>query len=161
MSAGYFMWYNPAKEWYLEKMQTGTIMAAFFFFSVHDFISLVTLILAITFYVGTTVSVIITSHHIRERSIWPPHDTTQVTLTFSLLLPDVLLLDKKMESRNTLRGQPVGVPRWDHLEPPLGPHFSQDTPKLVKAAVGSPAHVPCKVRNLGSKSVGTSVLLPY
>ncbi|KAK4312792.1 hypothetical protein Pmani_015804 [Petrolisthes manimaculis] len=58
-----------------------------------------------------------------------------------------------MELRNTLRGQAVGVPRWDHLEPPRGPHFSQDSPKLVKAAVGSPAHIPCKVRNLGSKSV--------
>ncbi|KAK3872352.1 hypothetical protein Pcinc_022569 [Petrolisthes cinctipes] len=65
---------------------------------------------------------------------------------------NVVLADPKMEMRNTLRGQAVGVPRWDHLEPPRGPHFSLDSPKLVKAAVGSPAHIPCKVRNLGSKS---------
>lgn len=32
-------------------------------------------------------------------------------------------------------------------------HFVKNSPKTVMAAVGSPAHIPCNVRNSGSKSV--------
>ena len=48
---------------------------------------------------------------------------------------------------------------WDprrHAEPPsapLGPHFVEGAPTVVTAAVGGPAVLPCKARNLGSKSV--------
>ena len=43
----------------------------------------------------------------------------------------------------------------DALTPsvPEGPHFSPDAPKFVAGAVGSPAYIPCKARNLGAKSV--------
>ncbi|XP_068220053.1 zwei Ig domain protein zig-8-like [Palaemon carinicauda] len=45
---------------------------------------------------------------------------------------------------------------WEESEespPPRKPHFAKDTPKSVLAAVGTPAHIPCKARNLGAKSV--------
>lgn len=35
------------------------------------------------------------------------------------------------------------------------PYFDDDSPTHVTAAVGAPAHIPCMVRNLGSKSVST------
>ena len=35
----------------------------------------------------------------------------------------------------------------------LGPHFDKDAPEYIAATVGSPAHIPCKARNLGSRSV--------
>lgn len=35
------------------------------------------------------------------------------------------------------------------------PYFEQDSPTHVTASVGAPAHIPCMVRNLGSKSVST------
>ncbi|KAA0189596.1 hypothetical protein HAZT_HAZT001835, partial [Hyalella azteca] len=33
------------------------------------------------------------------------------------------------------------------------PHFAPDSPREVVAAVGAPAHIPCKARSLGAKSV--------
>ena len=33
------------------------------------------------------------------------------------------------------------------------PYFDENSPTQVTAAVGAPAHIPCMVRNLGSKSV--------
>lgn len=73
-----------------------------------------------------------------------------------LQFTDVLLVDSKMRSKlgaNTVDGQEVGMPDWEAFAPPRGPHFAPDSPKHVTAAVGAPAHVPCKARNLGSKSV--------
>ncbi|XP_050719604.1 hemicentin-2-like isoform X2 [Eriocheir sinensis] len=73
-----------------------------------------------------------------------------------LQFTDVLLVDSKMRSKlgpNDVNGQEVGMPDWEAFAPPKGPHFAPDSPKHILAAVGSPAHVPCKARNLGSKSV--------
>ncbi|KAK8385489.1 hypothetical protein O3P69_016364 [Scylla paramamosain] len=73
-----------------------------------------------------------------------------------LQFTDVLLVNSKMRSKlgaNNVDGQEVGMPDWEAFAPPRGPHFAPDSPKYVSAAVGSPAHVPCKARNLGSKSV--------
>ncbi|XP_068235958.1 zwei Ig domain protein zig-8-like [Palaemon carinicauda] len=55
---------------------------------------------------------------------------------------------------NTKEGeeQPLVVPEFDPNEP-KEPHFAEDSPKQVVASVGSPAHIPCKPRNLGAKSV--------
>ncbi|XP_069940862.1 fibroblast growth factor receptor 1 isoform X2 [Cherax quadricarinatus] len=54
---------------------------------------------------------------------------------------------------NQVEGQAVGMADWGAFSTPKGPHFAPDTPTHVTAAVGAPAHVPCKARNLGSKSV--------
>ncbi|XP_042863040.1 hemicentin-2-like [Penaeus japonicus] len=42
---------------------------------------------------------------------------------------------------------------WDPLPTPRGPHFHPDSPRNITAAVGSPALMPCRARNLGAKSV--------
>ena len=36
---------------------------------------------------------------------------------------------------------------------PKEPHFASDSPEEVMAAMGTPAHIPCKARSLGAKSV--------
>ncbi|XP_063601697.1 protein sidekick-2-like [Penaeus indicus] len=42
---------------------------------------------------------------------------------------------------------------WDPIPTPKGPHFHPDSPRHIAAAVGSPALMPCRARNLGAKSV--------
>ncbi|XP_064102702.1 sialoadhesin-like [Macrobrachium nipponense] len=80
---------------------------------------------------------------------------TALVLLFSA---EMLVVDSKVHGKpngnkvasgdaGRIRGQDVNTP------PPRGPHFAKDTPKRVLAAVGTPAHIPCKARNLGAKSV--------
>uniref|UniRef100_A0A2P2I4K1 Kin of IRRE-like protein 3 n=1 Tax=Hirondellea gigas TaxID=1518452 RepID=A0A2P2I4K1_9CRUS len=42
-----------------------------------------------------------------------------------------------------------------HTTPAISrePHFAPDSPREVTAALGAPAHIPCKARSLGAKSV--------
>ncbi|XP_045600804.1 fibroblast growth factor receptor 1 [Procambarus clarkii] len=74
-----------------------------------------------------------------------------------LQLTDVLLVESKLRTNptgnNQVEAQAVGMADWAAFSTPKGPHFAPDTPTCVTAAVGAPAHVPCKARNLGSKSV--------
>ncbi|XP_071520588.1 protein sidekick-2-like [Panulirus ornatus] len=73
-----------------------------------------------------------------------------------LQFTDVLLVDSKMRTNpggNHVEAQAVGMPDWGAFSTPKGPHFAADSPRHVTAAVGTPAHIPCKARNLGSKSV--------
>lgn len=39
------------------------------------------------------------------------------------------------------------------------PYFDEDSPTHVTASVGAPAHIPCMIRNLGSKSVSMKHLV--
>ncbi|XP_042215516.1 hemicentin-2-like isoform X2 [Homarus americanus] len=72
-----------------------------------------------------------------------------------LQFTDVLLVNSKMRTNptgNNVEPQPMGMTDWGVFSS-KGPHFAPDSPRHVTAAVGAPAHVPCKARNLGSKSV--------
>ncbi|XP_068206120.1 lachesin-like [Palaemon carinicauda] len=79
--------------------------------------------------------------------------------TFLLLFSaDMLVVDSKVHgtpNRNKVASVDTGRARNEDSSntPPRGPHFAKDTPKRVLAAVGAPAHIPCKARNLGAKSV--------
>ncbi|XP_068232369.1 lachesin-like [Palaemon carinicauda] len=57
----------------------------------------------------------------------------------------VLLLFNIADNTRGIRGKDSPSPK--------GPHFAKDMPSSVVAAVGTPAHIPCKVRNLGNKTV--------
>ncbi|XP_037797445.1 hemicentin-1-like [Penaeus monodon] len=80
--------------------------------------------------------------------------TLRVLCTFLLAVADVALVESKVRvdpRRNDVE-EVVPVPPVDP-SPSRGPHFADDSPKQIMAAVGSPALIPCKARNLGSKSV--------
>ncbi|XP_066981019.1 zwei Ig domain protein zig-8-like [Macrobrachium rosenbergii] len=75
-----------------------------------------------------------------------------------LLITALLVVDGKVGGKpNQNKVGPADAGEtWeedDDASPPKGPHFAKDTPKSVLAAVGTPAHIPCKARNLGAKSV--------
>ncbi|XP_066940295.1 zwei Ig domain protein zig-8-like [Macrobrachium rosenbergii] len=80
------------------------------------------------------------------------------TVFLLLFAADVLVVDSKVRgkpNRNKVDSVDSGG-IWGedgNAPPPRGPHFAKDTPKSVLAAVGAPAHIPCKARNLGAKSV--------
>ncbi|XP_064099532.1 sialoadhesin-like [Macrobrachium nipponense] len=81
------------------------------------------------------------------------------TALLILFSADMLVVDSKVRgkpNRNRVDTGDSGGGIWgqDENSPlPKGPHFAKDTPKSVLAAVGAPAHIPCKARNLGAKSV--------
>ncbi|XP_066988257.1 zwei Ig domain protein zig-8-like [Macrobrachium rosenbergii] len=75
-----------------------------------------------------------------------------------LLFADMLVVDSKVRGKpnrnkvtsgTSLRVLGEGI----NASPPRVPHFAKDTPTSVLAAVGAPALLPCKARNLGAKSV--------
>ncbi|XP_064094825.1 protein sidekick-2-like [Macrobrachium nipponense] len=78
---------------------------------------------------------------------------------FLLLITALMVVDAKVGGKPTQNkvGSADAGEIWeeedDAASPPKGPHFAKDTPKSVLAAVGTPAHIPCKARNLGAKSV--------
>ncbi|KAK7076361.1 hypothetical protein SK128_023541 [Halocaridina rubra] len=82
-----------------------------------------------------------------------------------LLFTDIFLVECKVHdspdqnqvasiSHNIVEEEEIwenGRPSIPHA--PRGPHIAGDSPKAIMATVGTPVHVPCKARNLGSKSV--------
>ncbi|XP_068230627.1 zwei Ig domain protein zig-8-like [Palaemon carinicauda] len=79
------------------------------------------------------------------------------TVFLILFSADMLVVDSKIRgkpNRNKVDSMDnAGIWGNDDALPPRGPHFAKNTPTSVLAAVGAPALLPCKARNLGAKSV--------